>query len=396
MEDTPANLKFVTMLLSNAGHRVFQARTAEDGITLAIEHRPQLILMDINLPGMDGIEAMRVLRRRAHARDSGRCAHGTRDAGRRAHSRSGAATATRPSLFDTKVSWRKSHASWRHYEGEIEPKTQATVVAVDDKGANLRLLRAYLQTEPYRVLTFTDPKAALDAIEDDPPESLVLLDLMMPVIDGFAMLEMLKDVAPGVPVVIVTAMDDREARLKGLAAGARDFLGKPVDRSELLIRVRNLVALKQSTDSLEAALSQLSAANRDLQAFAGSLAHDLQQPLTTIAAFAQVMERHSAHYPLADASHLKRIAQAAETARSMVKALLEFARLGQAQLVKLPVDLNRVVEDARNTVAAAADARNVRWNVGALPTLHGDSSLLLLASSTCCRTPSSIPSTGRA
>jgi signal transduction histidine kinase len=254
----------------------------------------------------------------------------------------------------------------------------ASVVAIDDKDTNLRLLRAYLQGEPYDVRTFVDPHAALRAIESAPPD-LILLDLMMPIIDGFGMLEKLKAIAPQVPVVIVTAMDDRDARLKGLSAGARDFLAKPVDRHELLIRVRNLVALKQSTDSLEVAMTELRAANRDLQAFAGSLAHDLQQPLTTIAAFAQVMESHADKLPLGDAAHLKRIQAAADAARRMIKSLLEFARLGQTELKKEAVDLNQVVSEALNTVATNADTAAIHWSIGRLPTVQGDASLLLLA-----------------
>ena len=62
IEDTPANMKFVSVLLRNAGYDVLQAWTAEEGIALAREHRPQLILMDINLPGLDGIEATRILK----------------------------------------------------------------------------------------------------------------------------------------------------------------------------------------------------------------------------------------------------------------------------------------------------------------------------------------------
>jgi two-component system cell cycle response regulator DivK len=62
IEDTPANMKLVSVLLRNCGHEVLQAWTAEEGIALAREHRPQLILMDINLPGLDGIEATRILK----------------------------------------------------------------------------------------------------------------------------------------------------------------------------------------------------------------------------------------------------------------------------------------------------------------------------------------------
>ena len=254
----------------------------------------------------------------------------------------------------------------------------ATLVAIDDKETNLRLLRAYLQAEPYRIVTFSDPREALAGIAAERPD-VILLDLMMPVLDGFSVLEELKRIAPGVPVVVITALDDRDARLRALAAGARDFLSKPLDRSELSIRVRNLVALKQAADSLEDAHTELQMANRDLQSFAGSLAHDLQQPITTISAFAQVMQSHADELPAGDAMHLQRILAASDSARRMIKGLLEFARLGQAQLSKGPVDLNAVVAEARNIVTAAPGAAAVQWQVAPLPVVQGDASLLLLA-----------------
>lgn len=254
-----------------------------------------------------------------------------------------------------------------------------TVLVIDDKEVNLRLMRAYLQSEPYRVITHSDPHEALRLIAQEPPD-LILLDLMMPVLDGFAVLELLKDAAPGVPVLVVTGLNERDARLRGLAAGARDYLTKPVDRSELLIRVRNLVALKQAGDALARAVAQLEAANRDLNAFAGGLAHDLQQPITSIAAFAQVIQEHSEHLlPPGDASHLKRILAASATANRMIRGLLDFARLGQKTLDVTPVDLNQVVQGARDALAHEFAGPEPVWTVGSLPVVRGDASLLLLA-----------------
>jgi two-component system, sensor histidine kinase and response regulator len=253
------------------------------------------------------------------------------------------------------------------------------VLAIDDTEVNLRLMRAYLQAEPYDLVTHQDPREALRHVAEDPPD-LVLLDLMMPVLDGFAVLDLLKQQAPQVPVLVITGLDDREARLRALAAGARDYLMKPVDRSELLIRVRNMVALKQAGDALARAMAQLETANRDLNAFAGGLAHDLQQPITSIAAFAQVIQRNAAgHLAPADVSHLQRIVTAAGTAQRMIRGLLEFARLGQRELDVVPVDLNNIVLDARSALAHEIESRAVAWAAGPLPVVRGDPALLVLA-----------------
>jgi signal transduction histidine kinase len=128
--------------------------------------------------------------------------------------------------------------------------------------------------------------------------------------------------------------------------------------------------------------TRLEAANRDLDAFAGGLAHDLQQPITTIGAFAQVIQRQSGHLVGAgEGSHLQRIITAAGMAHRMIRSLLEFARLGQHKIEAVPVDLNALLQEARSTVDAdaAADAAPITWSVGSLPVVRGDPSLLLLA-----------------
>lgn len=125
---------------------------------------------------------------------------------------------------------------------------------------------------------------------------------------------------------------------------------------------------------------ELEAANRDLDAFAGGLAHDLQQPITTIGAFAQVIERQSGHLiPEGNATHLRRIIAAAGAAHAMIRGLLEFARLGQREIARTAVDLNLVVREARQAVVVDSGDEDIEWAIGPLPVVRGDPSLLLLA-----------------
>ena len=130
-------------------------------------------------------------------------------------------------------------------------KRDAVVLVVDDDERNIRLIASLLAPEGYVVRTATSGPAALALIATDPPD-LVLLDVMMPGMDGYEVVSQLKaDPATAViPVILVTALDDRAARLRGLEAGAEDFLTKPVDRAELWLRVRNLLRLKELTDAL--------------------------------------------------------------------------------------------------------------------------------------------------
>jgi EAL domain-containing protein (putative c-di-GMP-specific phosphodiesterase class I)/ActR/RegA family two-component response regulator len=119
----------------------------------------------------------------------------------------------------------------------------ARVLAVDDNEANIALLRAVLHRAGMRnVVSFTDPREAVARFDEINPD-LVLLDLHMPHVDGFEVLSMIIERAAGsyLPVLVLTADATREAAHKALNLGARDFITKPFDTSEVVLRVRNLL-----------------------------------------------------------------------------------------------------------------------------------------------------------
>ncbi len=128
----------------------------------------------------------------------------------------------------------------------------ARVLVVDDLEPNVRLLSAKLNHEYYTVSTaYSGPEALARAVSDAP--DIILLDVMMPGMDGFQTCRRLKEdpVTSHIPVVMVTSLDLAEDRARGLDAGADDFLTKPVDDVALLARVRSLVRLKAITDELK-------------------------------------------------------------------------------------------------------------------------------------------------
>src|SRR5581483_1151338 len=134
------------------------------------------------------------------------------------------------------------------------------VLVVDDTPENILLIRAQLERAGYAVQTAASGQAALDAVASDPPD-LVLLDLMMPGIDGYEVCRRLKadDVTRTIPLVVLTALQAREDKLRAFAEGADDFLTKPVDRAELLARVRSHLRLKSLYDMLAHERATLSA-----------------------------------------------------------------------------------------------------------------------------------------
>jgi two-component system cell cycle response regulator len=129
----------------------------------------------------------------------------------------------------------------------------ARILVVDDIEANVKLLEARLTAEYYEVLTASDGPTALALAASEKPD-IVLLDVMMPGMDGFEVCRRLKDdpITRHIPVVLVTALDGRSDRITGLEAGADDFLTKPIDDVMLFARVRSLTRLKQVLDELRA------------------------------------------------------------------------------------------------------------------------------------------------
>ncbi|MFJ6023640.1 PleD family two-component system response regulator [Brevundimonas sp. NPDC092305] len=127
----------------------------------------------------------------------------------------------------------------------------ARILVVDDVEPNVRLLEAKLTLEYYEVLTATDGATALEIASSERPD-IILLDVMMPGMDGFETCRRLKadPVTRHIPVVLVTALDGREDKIKGLGVGADDFVTKPIDDVILFARVKSLVRLKSVMDEL--------------------------------------------------------------------------------------------------------------------------------------------------
>jgi len=130
------------------------------------------------------------------------------------------------------------------------------VLVVDDAPANVELLKNLLTREGYVVFTAFNGEQALEMVARERPD-LVLMDVVMPKLNGYEVCQRIKqDKATRLtPVVLTTALQQREDRLQGINAGADDFLTKPVDVHELKARVRSLVRLKRFTDDLDSAES---------------------------------------------------------------------------------------------------------------------------------------------
>ena len=142
----------------------------------------------------------------------------------------------------------------------------ARILVVDDTPKNVKLLADLLAVKGYSVVTAGSGREALAQLEAERPD-LVLLDVVMPEMSGYEVCRKIRENAATriLPVVMVTALDPAEERIKGIEAGADDFLAKPINQAELLARVRSLLRIKQLHDQVEAQAVELADWNKNLE-----------------------------------------------------------------------------------------------------------------------------------
>ncbi len=246
---------------------------------------------------------------------------------------------------------------------EREVMEQSRILIVDDEPANVRLLeRLLLQAGYSHLKSTTDSRMVLPLYEEFQPD-LILLDLLMPYLDGFAVLGRLRSVVRKdtyLPVLVLTADITAEAKQNALAAGAKDFLTKPFDHTEVLLRIRNLLEarflhleLKRQNESLEEQVRERT--QRLLQSeklatmgeLLAGVAHELNNPLSVVMGQSTLLAMLAQGGPLAEKA--RKIVEAAERCARIVKNFLTMAR--QRPPEREVVQLNQLI---RNTVEMLA------------------------------------------
>ncbi len=144
--------------------------------------------------------------------------------------------------------------------------TTPVVLVVDDNQQNRELLQAYLEDVDCRAVPAHDGPDALEIIAKNPPD-LILLDVMMPKMSGFEVCRRIKNdpKTSDIPVIMVTALNEFGDIERGIDSGTDDFLSKPVNKLELLTRVKTMLKLKHLTDKLERTLAYLNEIEKQVQ-----------------------------------------------------------------------------------------------------------------------------------
>jgi signal transduction histidine kinase len=239
---------------------------------------------------------------------------------------------------------------------------QKRILLVDDEPRNLIVLATMLGPLGHELVRAVGGRAAIDSFEASRPD-LILLDVVMPELDGIDVLTHVRahDPASHVPVILVTGQTERESRLRGFEAGADEFLEKPVDRALLLARVRTLLRLKAAADELlerNAELEQLRREQRELTAF---IVHDLKNPLSVIHVNLSWLCQQAGDGDPDVAEAFADAKDASSRLQAMIEELLAISRLETAEvpLRRVPVDVGDLAREVVRGYAREAERKGI-------------------------------------
>ena len=280
----------------------------------------------------------------------------------------------------------------------------ATILVVDDQPQNRELLEAYLTAAGYRVRLATNGREALTSVAEARPD-VVLLDVLMPEVDGYEVCRRLKGdpETAFIPVVILTALQDIEHRLRGIETGADDFLTKPFNHVELLTRVRSLLRVKglhdellatnrlleervaERTAALERALRDLRETDRLKTEFLANISHELLTPLTPIKGYLPaLLQEVFGPLTIEQRQTLEIVAHSVDRLHGLIENLLTFMRweAGHVPVRLEPMSLEAVVGLGVEITRQAAREKGIELGseiAPDLPPIRGDVTALTSA-----------------
>jgi DNA-binding response OmpR family regulator len=415
IDDSPTYRNALLEMLVGAGYTVLPAISGEDGLRLAADARPAAVIVDDSLPGIDGPTVIRRIRLDAALRqtpcllltgsDEDNAELRAFDAGADAFVRKGEENEVIIARLKSLLR-RADHPAGAGITDSLQAPKR--ILAVDDSQTYLAELGEILRGEGYEVQLAHSGAEALLLLSVQPADC-VLLDLVMPGIDGIETCRRIK-AAPGLrhtPVVMLTAVEDRKAMIDALAAGADDYLSKSGDADALRARVmaqirrkqlqeetrrireellrRELEAAEQraarETAEAKAAMAvELELKNQELEAFSYSVAHDLRAPLRSIDGFSlALLEDYSDVLDPAGKEFLDRIRDSAAHMARLIDDLLSLSRVTRSEFVRSEVDLSAVAGAVIRRLREADPERQVEVVIPDGLWASGDAALLEVA-----------------
>ncbi|WP_017662038.1 response regulator [Baaleninema simplex] len=256
-----------------------------------------------------------------------------------------------------------------------EPQPNAVVLIVDDNPTNLSVLSAHLEAAGFALRVAQDGESALRVAALQLPD-LIVLDILMPGIDGFETCRRLKNnpLTREIPVIFMSALSDPVDKVKGLSLGAVDYITKPFQRDEVLARLQLHLKMRRLTQALADRSRRLQeeirnrrhaeGASQAKSQFLAKMSHELRTPLNAILGFSQLMERDKT-LTEEQREYLRIICRSGEHLLTLINDVLELSKIeaGKVTLKEAPVRLDRLLQGVTDMLAWRAQAKGLSFEV---------------------------------
>lgn len=265
-----------------------------------------------------------------------------------------------------------------------------TVLVVDDNELNRQLAEAHLAADGYAVMLANDGEEALRKFQESPVD-LVLLDIVMPGIDGFETCRKMRSMPQGtdVPIVFLSALADLGSHQKALSAGGDDLLPKPINRSEMLLRVKSMMWLRKLRSELKSGYNLISSqrdallhAQRQKEELTNLIVHDLKNPVGIVLAYStHLLDRGREINDPQVIEIARQVSLCATTMEQMVLKMLDISRSedGKFEAKLAPTDLEELLKEIHTNMNLRAENRKVRVGLKtalAMPVVQADAGIL--------------------
>jgi two-component system, NtrC family, sensor kinase len=398
--------------LEAAGYAVLLAGTGEEGLKLAGDRRPTALVVDGELPGIDGATVIRRVRLDgALRRLPCLLLTASEDRGAEIRALDAGADAFVRKGQDTDVVLARLSAMLRSAGTRLAEQGLSSlhgtkkVLAVDDSETYLQALAGNLRAEGYEVVLARSGEEALELLAIEPVDC-VLLDMIMPGIGGRETCRRVKSVPVmrDIPIVILTALEDRAAMIEGLGAGADDYIAKSSDFDLLRARLQAQIRRKQFEDEnrlireellrkeLEATeartaqavaearadlVEELELKNEELESFSYSVAHDLRSPLRSIDGFSlALLEDYADKLDEEGRQYLEYVRESAQQMAQLIDDLLTLSRVTRSEFQREPIDLADIARRVLARLRGTTPDRVVETVVAATLPAEGDERLM--------------------
>jgi len=249
--------------------------------------------------------------------------------------------------------------------GPVYSQSTPSVLMVDDAPANLELLSGILKGRGYKVRAAMSGELALQAVQSDPPD-LILLDINMPGMDGYEVCAELKSdkKSKGIPVVFLSAMNETMDKVRAFGIGGVDYITKPFQIEEVEARVKTHLELRRQRLELLENYDKLRELEKLRDGLVHMIIHDLRSPLTVITGYHELIRQDKKNTLSAEsAGYIDEAEEAAERIIKMVSDVLDISKMdeGQMKLTVAECDLSRLLEEGVLKFKSLLAGREVRF-----------------------------------